>query len=347
MKIDKIKNGLFSIFSEKYINIPPRYKIIILWALLLAVLPFFSKFSTVELFLFGNIYLMYATSWDILSGYTGQESFGHSLFIGISGYLAGFLSYRLAEMGILDIHLPFGVNMIIGAVVAGLFGLIIGIPSLKLKGPFLALATLSSASLATELVKFFNEYTNGEEGLSRISSVSSISGVKAYYLSIVLLFVCLGITYFISRSKYGTLLKAIREDDAAAQAVGINTMKFRIGAFVLSSALAGLAGCFHAYYLGGVSPTLVETSLSLEIITFVVVGGIGTITGSIGGVYFLLLTSQILRGFFPEFKVMIYMILMVVVMLFLPKGLWSYITEKTVSSYQKWKRQGGNNGKNT
>lgn len=342
-----IQNKLYEVFSEKFLGLAPRYKIMFLWILFLCLVPLFGGYVATEFFLFGNIYILYATSWDLLSGYTGQESFGHSLFVGLGGYMAGFMSYRLAEMGILNVHLPFAVNLILGAGIAAIFGFILGVPALKLKGPFLALITLASAELAHHLIMFFGKYTNGEEALSGISAVSNISSDinYAYYISIILVAVGVGAAYFISRSKYGTLLKAIREDDPAAQAIGINTVKFRVGTFMISAALTGLAGTFHAYYLGSAGTTLVA-GLSIEIITFAVVGGIGTIVGPIGGVYFLwFLSSYLIEPFMGliglggKGKVAIYMLVMVLVMVVMPKGIWATVVDKIKASYQKWKKE--------
>lgn len=338
----KKDNFIFEIFSEKFLGIPPKFKIMFLWIVFLIIIPFIGNYSFMEMFLFGNVYLIYATAWDLLSGYTGQESFGHGLFVGIGAYLSGFLGFKLFQLGVLGFKTPFLVNIILGGVVAALFGLIIGIPSLKLKGPFLALATIAAVSLGHELVMKLSQYTGGEEGLT---GLPEIPGKLGYYVSLILMLICVGVSYFISRSKFGTLLQAIREDDSAAKAVGINTMKFRVGAFVISAALAGFGGVFHAYYLGGASISLVSTDLSLEIITFAVVGGIGTIIGPIGGVYFLWIIGYYLNVYLTKWgiphasswKTVIYMGIMVVCMILIPKGVWASIVDKIKASYESWK----------
>lgn len=337
-----IKNLIFKFFSKEFLGIAPKYKIALLWMLILSIIPAFGKYSITELFLYGNIYLIYATAWDLLSGYTGQESFGHSLFIGMAAYLTGFLGFKLMDLGILSFATPFVVNLLLGALLAAVFGLLIGIPSLKLKGPFLALATLSSAALGREMVMVFSSYTGGEEGMSGIPSVS---GFSAYYLSLLIMALGVGISYVISRSKYGTLLKGIREDEAAAKAIGINTTFYKVGTFMISAALAGLAGAFHAYYNSSASPSLISSDLSIEIITFAVVGGIGTITGPIGGVYFLWILGYFLNSWIPEFKTIIYMILMVMVMILMPKGAFTSLVEKISGVFETWKKN--REGKNT
>lgn len=329
------KKALFRFFDKDFLGIAPKYKVVFLWLAFLAVIPLFSKYSVVELFLYGNIYLIYAVAWDLLSGYTGQESFGHSLFVGMAAYLTGFLGFKLMDLGVLSFATPFVVNLLLGALLAALFGLLIGIPSLKLKGPFLALATLSSAALGREMVMLFSQYTGGEEGMS---GIPSISGFSAYYLSIAVMVIGVGISYFMSRSSLGTLLKGIREDEAAAKAVGINTTFYKVGAFMISAALVGMAGAFHAYYNGSASPSLISSDLSLEIITFAVVGGIGTIIGPIGGVYLLWILGYFLNSWLPGFKTVIYMGVMVLIMLLLPKGAWATIVEKINHSFSAWKK---------
>jgi branched-chain amino acid transport system permease protein len=243
-------------------------------------------------------------------------------------------------MGIFDVHTPFLANLFIGAIAAAILGLIIGIPSLKLKGPFLALATISSAALAHELLMPFSKYTGGEEGMAMPSSIT-IMPKDIYFISLLLMVICVGISYAISRSKYGTLLKAIREDESAAKAIGINTTKFKVGTFVISAAICGLAGAFHAYKTMVVSREMVDTALSLEIITYAVVGGIGTITGPIGGVYFLWILGFFLNSWIPEFKIIVYMILMIIIMLLMPKGLWTTVIEKITASFHNWKKSKG------
>lgn len=334
----KIQDAIFYFFSDKFLGASPRIKVTLLWMIFLAVIPQVGGFVAMDLFLMASIFLIYTTAWDLLSGYTGQESFGHSLFIGLSAYFTGFLAFRFANLGIMDIHTPFVVNLLIGAGIAALFGLIIGLPSLKLKGPFLALATLSSAALAHELIMPLSKYTNGEEGMDGLPTMPKIS---IYYIAVIIMFICVGISYFISRSKYGTLLKAIREDDAAAKAVGINTTKFKVGTFVISAAICGIAGSLHAYTTGVVSPMLADTGLSLEIITFAVVGGMGTIVGPIGGVYFLWILGYFLNSIAPEFKTIVFMALMVIIMLLMPKGIWAHILDKITASFKNWKKARG------
>ncbi len=331
-----IVKPMYFAFSEKTGGVAPRYKIMFIVILFLALIPQLFGVVTVTVVMDINVFLIYVAAWDLLSGYTGQESFGHSLFIGLSAYFSGFLAFRFAEMGILNVHLPFIVNIFIGGFIAALFGLIIGIPSLKLKGPFLALATLASAVLGHELVMTMSKFTHGEEGLSSHKHLY-FPEETAYYISIALVIVLVGVCYFISRSKYGTLLKAIREDDSAAKAIGINTVKFRVGIFVLSAAIAGMAGSFHAYKVGVVSPSIIDTALSLEIITFAVVGGISTIVGPMGGAVILFLMGDFIRNEAPEYKIIIYMAFLVIVMILNPKGIWASIVDRVKLSYENWK----------
>lgn len=333
----KIVDAIFYFFSEDFLKIKPLYKIIFLWALFLGLVPLFGGFLMMELFLMGNVFLIYATAWDILSGYTGQESFGHALFVGLSAYLTGFLGVKLVP-AVISTPMPFVVHLLLGGLLAAIFGFLIGVPSLKLKGPFLALATLASGALGYELAISLGSYTGGEEGIP-IWQIVNFTSTEKYYISMIIMGICVGIVYILSRSRYGTLLKAIREDESAAKAIGINTTKFKVGAFMLSAFLCGVAGCFHAYKLANVIPnTHIASNFSLEIITFAVVGGIGTIVGPIGGVYFLWIIGFFLSSSFPEAKMIVYMVMMIIIMVMMPKGLWITIVEWIKGYYLAWKK---------
>jgi len=284
----------------------------------LLLLPLFVKNpSLVDLVILANIYAVYAASWDILSGYSGQVSFGHSLFIGGGAYTAGFLNFYL--------HVPPVITIFLGGLVAALFGLIIGIPCLRIRGPYLALATFAASAVLQGLTSVYWEYTGGDDGLYGIAPLT-LNITAKYYLSLLLLFICGGILVAIGRSKKGLILKSIREDELGAMASGINTTRFKLATFVVSGFFAGIAGAFYTHNQLHVGTETLSLGLSILVVIMSVVGGLGTITGPIAGAFLLTIFNEMLRGI-EEVRLLIYTLAVVLILLFMPKGVLPTLTQ--------------------
>lgn len=279
-------------------------------AVLLSLPLFIKNPSLIDLVILANIYAVYVASWDILSGYSGQISFGHSLFIGGGAYTAGFLNFYL--------HVPPIITIFVGGLVAALLGLIIGIPCLRIRGPYLALATFAASAVPLGLTSVYWEYTGGDDGLYGITPLTlNITG--KYYLSLLLLFVCCGILVAIGRSKKGLILKSIREDELGAMASGINTTRFKLITFIVSGFFAGIAGAFYTHNQLHVGTETLSLGLSILVVIMSVVGGLGTITGPIAGAFLLTIFNEMLRGI-EEVRLLIYTLAVVLILLFMPKG---------------------------
>ncbi|MFW9896107.1 MAG: branched-chain amino acid ABC transporter permease, partial [Candidatus Thorarchaeota archaeon] len=199
-------------------------------------------------FTLAMIFSIFAASWDLLTGISGQISFGHSIFFGIAGYVCAYLIRYQSY--------PIWLAIIIGTLGAVLFGLLIGIPCLRLKGPYLALGTLAISLI---LLKLFLQGSLsyiffGSEGISALPKLSA-NPVVEYFIVFIVMVISLVIILQISRSKLGTIFKSIRDDEAGADASGINTTRYKIIAFMISSLFAGMAGCFYALYNTAVNPT--------------------------------------------------------------------------------------------
>jgi len=257
------------------------------------------------------IYGIWSVSWDFMSGLTGRENFGHSLFIGVGAYTAGFLNVQFG-LG------PWW-SLPASMIVAAFFGLILGFPTLRLRGPYFALAMLSAAVIMQRLMLIFWEFTGGEEGIQDITPL--IKDPLYYYWFVLSL---LGaITLFLAwmaRSRWGLILRAIRGDEATCLAAGLPITTYKIASLIISAAFAGLGGALYAHYQLQVSPQLFAVVTSITIITMVYVGGMGTIFGPFGGALLLTLMTEGLRNF-GEWRLMIYSLLLIFILFFLPNGI--------------------------
>lgn len=256
------------------------------------------------------IYAIWAVSWDFMSGLTGRENFGHSLFIGAGAYTAGFLNTVWGFDGWWSIPAAM--------IVAALFALAIGFPTLRLKGPYFALAMLSSAVIMQRLMLIFWEYTGGEEGINGIEPLI-YSQLGFYYFALAVLVVVTAALVALARSNWGLILRAIRGDEATCQAAGLNVTYYKIASLVISGAVAGAGGAMYAHYQLQVSPQLFAVVTSITIITMVYVGGMASVWGPAGGAILLVLLTELLRDF-GEWRLLIYSVTLILILFFLPEG---------------------------
>jgi branched-chain amino acid transport system permease protein len=257
------------------------------------------------------IYGIWAVSWDFMSGLTGRDNFGHSLFIGVGAYTAGFLNTTFGFSGWWS--LPAAMVM------AMVFALVIGVPTLRLKGPYFALAMLSGAVIMQRLMLIFWEQTGGEEGINGIEPLIR-SQLGFYYFALAALVLVTALLLALARSHWGLILRAIRGDEATCQAAGINVTFYKIASLMISAAFAGAGGAIYAHYQLQVSPQLFAVVTSITIITMVYVGGMASIYGPVGGAILLVLLTELLRNF-GEWRLMIYSCTLILILFFLPNGL--------------------------
>ena len=307
----------------------PPYYVMVIFLMSLFVIPVFTQ----DLYIMGvlvlaNVYAVFAASWDILSGYTGKENFGHALFIGVGAYGAAYLNLHLG--------VPPIVNLFLGGFIGLIFGILIGIPCLPLTGPYLALATMAAAGIAERLTMILSKYTGGEEGLYGLDPITE-GPMGDYYLSLVMLVATTIILMAIGYSKQGLILRSIRGDEAASEAAGINTTRYKIGAFAVSAFFAGMAGAFYAHYQMSTGPSYLSIIMGVSVIIMSMVGGMGTIVGPILGAYLLTIMNEFLRSI-GDLRLLIYTGMLVIIVLFLPQGIFTVVLEHLPG----WK---GNSGK--
>ena len=278
----------------------------------LAVLPvLFDSRYLIGVLTVAAIYGIWSVSWDFMSGLTGRENFGHSLFIGVGAYAAGFLNTKFG----------FGPwwSLPVGMIVAVNFALVMGIPTLRLKGPYFALAMLSGAVIMQRLMLIFWEQTGGEEGINGIDPLIR-SPLYFYWFVLAVLGTVTGLLTWLARTNWGLILRAIRGDEATCMAAGLNITYYKIASLAISAAFAGLGGALYAHYQLQVSPQLFAVIMSITIITMVYVGGMSSIYGAVGGALLLSVMTEFLRNF-GEWRLMVYSLVLIVILFFLPNGL--------------------------
>lgn len=230
------------------------------------------------------ILAIFAASWDLIAGFAGQVSFGHAAFFGISGYFTA----ALVKFG--GAH--WLLSVFAGAGWAIVFSLLIGIPCLRLKGPYLALGTLAFALILWNLF-LTGTWLGGTEGISGLPSTGSI--FVAFYIIAAFMIGSLIIMRAIVDSRLGTILKSIRDDETCADASGINTTVYKLIAFMISGFFAGISGALFVLDTTAVNPAVFQTLYSFYAIIMAAIGGMATIYGSIIGAFLFTILSELLR----------------------------------------------------
>lgn len=292
----------------------------------------------------------FATTWGIVSQ-TGQLSFGHVAFIGIGAYTATIL------------HTQFGVNpwlnFFFGGLVAMLFGVVIGVPTLRLRGVYFALATLAFAFILQIFVRNTFEIGPIWLGASPGIQINLVNGGNApevfqfrgkyayYYIIFAMLTGVLALSFILNKRRIGYYWMAIRDDPDAAEALGINVARYRIAAFLLSCFLTGMGGVFYAQYLLSVDPRrALDLSFSLEIVAIGIVGGWQAIFGPFLGAIVLAPIGELIRARMytvPQLYVIVYGVIIVLFIMFLPNGLNQPITRlarRIDRLWRRWKKSG-------
>lgn len=323
---------LFTILKKEVLVLPSRVVVILffLFVLLLPVLPVIGNDPyMLRIFTLTCIYAIFAASWDLLSGYTGQMNFGHALFFGVGAYSAALLNHH--------IHIPPWGSIPIGALVAVLAGLIIGVPCLRLKGTYLALTTLAFPIILIGIVFAFPDKLGGELGISGIERIARSKVISYYIIAITMLGLCT-IMWAITDSKLGIIFHAIREDEIAVRTAGINTTRYKLLAFSLSGFFAGVAGGLYAHYMRIAGPSTLEVSLSFQVVIWSIFGGIVSIYGPIGAVFVLFPMLELLR-FWEQGRTLMFACIIILILLYMPDGLFPWLRDKIEKECPRCKKR--------
>jgi len=278
-----------------------------------------------RVFTFASIYAIFAVSWDLLSGYSGQANFGHALFFGVAAYGSALLHKYLGWQPVVTIPL--------GALAGTLAGVVTCIPALRLRGPYLSLLTLAFPIMLLGLVFAFKDVTGGEQGIMGLPRLAAtVTG--EYYICLLVMTVSILIMWKLSDagSKYvrtGLIFHAIREDEIAARATGINTIRYKILAFAVGGLFAGIAGALFTHVIRVAGPSTLAMTMSFQAIIWVVFGGIVSIYGAVVGVYTLYPLVEFLRRTpIGEYRLLVLPVIVILILLFMPEGLAVWIRDK-------------------
>jgi branched-chain amino acid transport system permease protein len=271
-----------------------------------------------------GIYIILTLSLNLIVGYTGLPALGHAAFSCIGAFTSSLLA--------LNMGLSPWIGLLIGACVAAFSGIVIGYPAVRLKGDYLALATFGLGVIVYSIAKNWVSLTRGPMGLPGIPGFS-IAGFQLSeiwsYLLLVLVFVVITI-FIINRivnSPFGRILRSIREDEIASQALGKNTIKYKLLVFIIGAFFAGIAGSLYAHYITFIDPSSFTVMESITILLMVIFGGMGSISGSIVGAVILVVFPEFLRflgmpsSIAAPMRQMIYGLLLVILMLKRPQGI--------------------------
>ena len=277
--------------------------------------------SNIDTLVIIGINIILAVSLNLINGFTGQFSIGHAGFMSIGAYVT-IIFTSTAEF-----QLPFPVGLLIGCLAAALVGLVIGIPTLRLKGDYLAIATLGLGEII-RIVWQNTEYVGGAAGFNGIERITNWTWI--FFAVLITIIVIQNLV----NSTHGRALISVRENEIAAEAMGVNVTRYKIIAFVVGAMFAGLAGGLNAHYFYGVAPGSFNFMKSFEILVFVVLGGLGSTAGVVASTILLTLLFTYLQDW-PEARMIIYSLILILTMIFRPQGLLAGLP------FGKAKKKGG------
>jgi branched-chain amino acid transport system permease protein len=287
-----------------------RYLLIVAAAILLGSVPWFGSDVLTQFGISVLLLAVLAQSWNIIGGFTGYPSFGNSVFYGLG-------SYGVA-IAMVQWKLSFGIGLLFGVALAVAFALLLGLPVLRLRGPYFAIATLALGQVMTAIV------SNLEVAGRNIGLVLPIlrNDVLFYELSLIALAAVTVTVAWLTRSRFGLGLVAIRENEESAAVMGINTTLYKVLAFTLSGAFTALAGGIHAYWITFLDPeSAFDISLNVKMIIMTVFGGSGTVFGPLFGAFLLSGISEVLATAMTSVASLFYGLVIVLVVVLIPRGL--------------------------
>jgi branched-chain amino acid transport system permease protein len=274
--------------------------------------------------IFMSINIMLAVSLHLIIGITGQFSLGHAGFLAVGAYISAIITMKF--------QLPFPVAILAAGIIATVAGLVIGIPTLRLRGDYLAIATLGFAEIIR--IVFLNiEYVGGAAGMQ-------VTHLTTWTYTFVCMFITLLVIVNFINSRHGRACISVRENEIAADAMGINTTYYKVLAFAIGAFFAGVAGALYAHNFYIIQPVNFGFLKSIDILIYVVLGGLGSLSGAIVATILLTIVSTFLQGY-PETRMIIYSIVLITVMLYRPKGLMG--TMEITDYFKLWRGSKGGN----
>lgn len=297
------------------------------WIAALAVLlitllvPLFVQTYWLHVLIIAYFYAILASSWSLLAGYAGQFSFGHMAFMAIGSYTSGLMGRFL--------NLPPLLGIVVGTLGAGLAGWAIGALCLRFKASYLALFTIAFSEILRTLIRGETEITRGDHGLhvAPLFGEEVISRIPYYYTMLAVLVACLLFMYWLANSRVGMFLRAIREDEEAAAARGVDIVRYKVLAFVITSTIAGLAGGFFAHYVTILTPNIMIIPQMGLVIAMAIIGGVESLAAAAVGGMIIQVGLEALREF-GAWRMVIFGGLLVVTLRFARNGLLAPLLQR-------------------
>ena len=252
--------------------------------------------------------IMLAVSLNLVTGFLGELSLGHAGFMSIGAYTGALITMNLSDT--MPPALAFTLAIICGGIVAALFGFLIGVPVLRLRGDYLAIVTLGFGEIIKSIINVLGP-TGGAKGLR---SIPTYSTYENFIVPFILAVITVLIIKNLVNSRDGRAIMAVRDNDIAAESIGIKVSSFKIKAFVIGAFFAGIAGVIYGHNVGIIKPTTFDYNKSIEILVMVVLGGMGSIPGSIIAAIILTVLPELLRGA-DEFRMLLYAIILIIIMI--------------------------------
>lgn len=251
------------------------------------------------------INIILAVSLNLIVGFTGQLSLGHAGFMSIGAYVSAIITQKT--------DMPFIVSILVGAIIACIFAALIGYPTLKLTGDYFAITTLAFGEIIRIIIMNI-DVVGGARGLTGIPKETTFS------IAFLIMVITIIIIYNVIHSSQGRAMLSVRENEIAAQSMGINAFKYKMMAFIIGAFFAGLAGGLYSHYMGYIQPVSFDFNKSIDYLTFVVFGGMGSLSGSIIATVILTFLPELLRSM-QDFRMIIYPLALIILMIFRPQGL--------------------------
>lgn len=285
------------------------------FVLLLLLLPWYAPEHITYIATIIFIYSIGVQGQNILIGYTGQISFGQAAFLAIGAFTFG----HMARLGI-----PWPIGLLSGGLAAGIFGLLVGFPSLRLKGPYLAIATLGFGIAVYQIFVNFEVLSGGRMGLiiNKLSPLFGLSRITFnYYFNFLIAFIFTLATYNIISSYMGRAFIAIRDNDIAAEVIGVNLARYKLLSFAISSFYTGVQGGLFGLFMGYLEPNMFTFMEAITLFVAVIIGGLASVEGSIMGAAFVILVPQVF-SVYREMVPVVYGVTILIVLIFEPLGLY-------------------------
>lgn len=284
-----------------------------------------------RIFSFTQMFMLVAlaSNWNLTGGFTGYVDFGHAVFFGIGAYGTGILMHNGWE---------FPPALIAGAIFAGIYALIVGWPTLRLKGPYFSIAMLGTFVAVREIVRVWKGVTGGGVGLTL---PPYLNRVAFYYYTLAFAVLVVGIMWWIRRSEFGSSLIAIREDEIGAEMRGINTTRQKMTAFIVAGTLSGVVGGMWAYQNTFIDPDIVFIeSRTIELVMMTMLGGLGTVLGPVIGAATIYWMRDVVWANFLDYHLIVEGVLLIIIVLFIPRGIVGIFGDRSGTSigdlWGKW-----------